>query len=290
RRLPRARISPKPRWRCASMSAAISRPPNPNVMARCSRESCRRWRPDLLVSVCRLGFAVDGGWFFSYACVGAGPMRRPAAVCGRSVPAHTPALRLGAVLVHQGVVSLGQLREALDAQRTSGLRLGEQLQTLGHATREVVLRALSAQNGISYLATIDSASVRTAPGGLTSDEVRALGIVPFRETEEELLIACAAPVPYSAIGALEALSDRKVQPFLVADDDFATLAREYGAASPGLRSNLVRDISEGASRIAALAAEAGDVNVTEAHVDPFTWVRIDVNGRVNTLLVPPYPH
>lgn len=257
-------------------------------MARCSRESCRRWRPDLLVNIARLGLIVDGDWFCSDACVEADAVRRLRDARGRSTPNHTPALRLGAVLLQQGVVTLGQLREALDAQRTSGLRLGQQLQTLGHATREVVLRALSAQNGIRYLASIDSTSVRTAPGGLTVDEVRALGVVPFRETDEELLIACAAPVPYSAIGALQALSDRKVQPFLVADDDFAVLAREYGAASPALRGNVVRDISEGASRIAALAAEAGDVTVTEAHVDPFTWVRIDANGSVNTLLVPPY--
>src|SRR5207244_4060030 len=108
-----------------------------------------------------------------------------------------PARRLGAVLLHQGVVTLRQLSEALDAQRTSGLRLGAQLQTLGHATRDVVLRALSAQNGISYLAAIDPASVRSAPGGLSADEVRALGIVPFRETDQEVFIACAAPVPHS---------------------------------------------------------------------------------------------
>jgi type II secretion system (T2SS) protein E len=257
-------------------------------MARCSRESCRRWRPDLLIHVARLGATVDGEWFCSNVCVEADAVRRLRDARHRSVPTHTPALRLGAVLLQQGVVTLGQLREALEAQRTSGLRLGEQLQTLGHATREVVLRALSAQNGIRYLATIDAASVRTAPGGLSTDEVRALGIVPFRETEEELLIACAAPVPYSAIGALEALTHRKVQPYLVADDDFATLAQEYGASAPGLRSNTVRDISDGASRIAQLAAEAGDVTVTETHVEPYTWVRIDANGRVNTLLVPPY--
>lgn len=257
-------------------------------MARCSRESCRRWRPDILISVAKLGSTVDGAWFCSHGCVEADAVRRLRQVRGRGLPTHTPALRLGAVLLQQGVVTLGQLREALEAQRTSGLRLGEQLQTLGHATREVVLRALSAQNGISYLATIDTASVRTAPGRLTPDEVRALGIVPFRETDDELLIACAAPVPYSAIGALQALSDRKVRPFLVADDDFATLAREYGAASQTRRGNVVRDISEGASRIAALAAEAGDVTVTETHVDPFTWVRIDANGRINTLLVRPY--
>ena len=156
-------------------------------------------------------------------------------------------------------------------------------------TREVVLRALSAQNGISYLATIDPASVRTAPGGLTTDEVRALGIVPFRENDEELLIACAAPVPYSAIGALQALSGRKVQPYLVADDDFAQArARNTERRRRPCGATRFETSPTGASRIAALAAEAGDVTVTEAHVDPFTWVRIDANGRVSTLLVPPY--
>src|SRR5262249_60993418 len=104
----------------------------------------------------------------------------------------------------------------------------------------------------------------------------------------EVSIACAAPVPYSAIGALQELSGRKVRPYLVADDDFARLAAEYGTAAPALHSNTVRDISDGASRIAAFAAEAGDVTVKEAHVDPFTWVRIDANGRSSTLLVPPY--
>jgi hypothetical protein len=44
---------------------------------------------------------------------------------------------------------------------------------------------------------------------LSADEARALGIVPFRETDEEVLIACAAPVPYSAIWALQELSGRR---------------------------------------------------------------------------------
>ena len=257
-------------------------------MARCSRESCRQWRPDLIVRWASLGLHVDGEWFCSNACVEADAIRRLLDARRRELAPRTPALRLGAVLLHQGVVTLGQLREALDAQRTSGLRLGAQLQSLGHVTREVVLRALSAQNGISYLATIDPAAVRTAPGGLSTDEIRALGIVPFRETEQEILIACAAPVPYSAIGALKVLTGRKVQPYLVADDDFGRLAAAYGASAAPSQTTTVRDISDGASRIAALAAEAGDVTMKEAHVDPFTWVRVDAHGQVSTLLVPPY--
>ena len=163
-----ARISLKPRWRCASMWDAISRLLNLNAMAHCSREFCRRWRPDLIIRVAKLGLTVDGEWFCSNGCVEADAVRRLRDARRRDFDSRAPALRLGAVLLHQGVVTLRQLSEALEAQRTSGLRLGEQLQTLGHVTREVVLRALSAQNGISYLATVDPASVRTAPGGLTT--------------------------------------------------------------------------------------------------------------------------
>ena len=97
-------------------------------------------------------------------------------------------------------------------------------------------------------------------------------------------------VATSAIAALQSLSGLRVEPYLVSDEDFDRLAVEYGCASElVLRASTARDISDGAHRIAALAAQARDVTITEAHVDPFTWVRINANGRISTLLVPPYP-
>lgn len=260
-------------------------------MAQCSREDCHRWRADVIVRWAKLGLHVDGAWFCSHACVEADAARRLRQVRPREVSPRAPALRLGAVLLHQGVVTPRQLSEALDAQRATGLRLGAQLQRLGLANREVVLRALSAQNGVRYLATIDPTSVRTAPGGLSSDEVRALNLVPFSETDEQLMVACAAPMPHSAIAALQELTGRLVEPYLVADEDFERLVAEYGsAAETERRTTTARDISDGAHRIAAMAAQARDVTIAEAHIDPFTWVRITANGHISTLLVPPYPH
>ena len=203
----------------------------------------------MIVRWTKLGLHVDGAWFCSNACVEADAARRLREVRPREIASRAPVLRLGAVLLHQGVVTPGQLGEALETQRTTGLRLGAQLQALGHLSRDLALRALSAQNGVSYLKTIDSAAVRTAPGGLSVDEVRALGIVPFRDAGDRLLVACAAPVPTTA-----------------------------------------RDIADRASRIAALAAAAGDGTVDAAHLDPFTWVRVAANGRISTLLVPPSSH
>ena len=56
--------------------------------------------------------------------------------------------------------------------------------------------ALAAQSGVGYLTGIDMESVRDAPGGLSPNAVRALGLVPVSEVEDgRIRVACAAPVP-----------------------------------------------------------------------------------------------
>ncbi len=204
-----------------------------------------------------------------------------------------PALRLGAVLLQQGVVTLAAAergaRRAAD-DRPATRRAAADARTRA-AARSCCAR-LSAQNGISYLATVDPASVRTAPGGLSADEVRALGIVPFRETDEELLVACAAPVPHSALGALQALIGPDGRAVSRGRRRLRACWRaEYGASATGLArdDDGPRHLARARRGSPRSRPRRGDVTVTEAHVDPFTWVRIAANGRISTLLVPPYP-
>ena len=146
-------------------------------MARCSRKACGRWRPDLLVRLFGLGARVDHAWHCSADCVrdeAIDRLQRLAA--GERMPAALP-VPLGAVLLQQKAVTPGQLKGALIEQRRSGLRLGDQLTQLGYSSSEAVLRALAAQSNVPYLVTIDPASVRNAPGQLSGDEVRALGLL-----------------------------------------------------------------------------------------------------------------
>lgn len=259
-------------------------------MARCSHSACGRWRPDLGVQLLRLGLRVDQAWFCSAGCVSASASARLRHAGGQPAPRGPSQVPLGTVLLQQRGITAAQLREALAGQIKSGLRLGDQLLQLGYASRDVVLRALSAQCGVPYLAAIDRATVRQAPGQLSADEVRALGLVPFREVGERLSVACRAPLPRTAIAALGRLTGRVIEPYLVTDEDFLRLQEEYAGAAPVTApATVVRDIAEGASRIAGAAAAARDVSVREAHVDPYTWVRIAADGRVSTLLVPPMP-
>ncbi|MEQ1871755.1 MAG: hypothetical protein ABL961_17195, partial [Vicinamibacterales bacterium] len=237
-----------------------------------------------------LGVRLDHAWFCSNRCVtaeAADRLRQIAASEPLATPAPTP---LGTVLLQQKGITQAQLKSALLEQRKSGLRLGDQLLQMAYTSPDAVLKALAAQGGVPYLATIDQSAVRTAPGGLSGDEVRALGLVPFRAADQVLMVACRAPLPQAALAALHALTGRIVEPYLVSDAAFERLLRQYGAGVPAsVPTTTVRDISEGASRIAAVAAEAGDVTLREARVDPFTWVRIAADGQISTLLVPPFP-
>jgi hypothetical protein len=188
-----------------------------------------------------------------------------------------------------GVLTPAQIKQVVAAQQTTGLRFGAQAVQLGLATRTNVLQALSAQQGVSYLAAIDTDRVRSAPGALTRDQVKALGVVPFHQNGNDLLVACAAPVPRAAIAALESLLRVTVEPFLVTDADLERLVAAYGGAVADLTTTAspVRDVDDGASRIAAMAARLRAVQMTTARIARFTWVRINADGQASTMLVPP---
>lgn len=259
-------------------------------MARCSHNGCRRWRPSTAIRALGLGLRVDSAWFCSDRCVAAVAEQRLRDIGARITETQVPPQRLGQILTQQRKITGSELVKALESQRASGRRLGRELLHLGLITREALLGALSAQTGTRYLTTIDTASVRTAPGQLSADEVRALGVVPFGDSNGRLLVAFAAPVPNAALDAMAVLIGRPIDPFLVDDDDLVRLQAAYGAqAVPTVATWMVKDAADGAERIAEAAAKAGAVDVKEARVDPYTWVRIEANGRVSTLLVPPSP-
>jgi hypothetical protein len=262
-------------------------------MARCARSGCLRWRPDAFIKYFRQGFHVDGAWFCSPPCVAADAIKRlQRPFPRRTIIAPVPPLRLGVLLLHQGAITSSQLSSALASQRSSGLRLGAELQQLGLTSDEAILRGLAAQSSVSYLTVVDPERVRSAPGGLSRDEVRALGVVPFGTAEPHhvLLVACPAPVPRAALAALQELTGWHPEPYLVSDADSDALMQAYGSRASVSRSPRqfvkARDVEEAAREIAAAAAAERSITLTEAHCAPFTWVRVAGPSAISTVLVP----
>jgi hypothetical protein len=143
---------------------------------------------------------------------------------------------------------------------------------------------------------VDPDCVRSAPGGLSRDAVRALGLVPFSDVSDDgrIKVACVAPLPRAALTALHRLTSWTTEPYLVSDENLERLLEAYGADVVGpaptrAGSGFVRasTLSEAAACIAAAATSARRTTMTEASLAPYTWVRVRSAGVTQDVLFAP---
>jgi hypothetical protein len=260
---------------------------------KCSREACTRSAFAVaLLGRRRKGVWFEDAWYCSTSCIEQEARERIEAA---SEPLIAPgrvqkASRLGALLLHQRSVTAATLDDALRLQRDSGLRLGAQLRAMGAVSRVDVLRALSAQSGIGYLATLDPATVAHGPGSLSRDAVRALGVVPVDADPERrrLKAACAAPLPRLALAVLRELTGATVDPLLVDDDLLAELIASYGAAVEGARVPVTRtrSVGEASQRIAEAVRDGRAQRMQQVRCEPWLWVRLEGEQAPEEIVVP----
>ena len=254
-------------------------------MPRCADATCVRWRPAFGVWG---GVRLNGTWFCSRSCAATAVRRgleSPPAI-GESAGA-LPPLRIGALLRHQGAITQAQLDAALASQRKSGLRLGAELQRLGVLSSEPLVRALAAQAGVSYLTSVDSARVRRAPGGLSADMVRALGLLPFEAQDRRLHVICTAPLPRPALRALARLTGWIAEPYLVDDAVWERALEHYAPAAGDSRSEVVHDVEEASAHVVAAAAAGRNAVIRYAGCGDFVWVRVEGGAKTQDVLIQP---
>jgi hypothetical protein len=260
---------------------------------RCAREVCARWTPDLrLFRRHARGVTFEEQWFCSVDCVEAEARERLERATVPSVgPARDrKASRLGALLLHSRSITPAALAAALDEQKTSGLRLGAQLCLMGATTRREVLRALATQFRVGFLPVVDPACVRNAPGGLSGDAIRALGVVPLEadEPRRQLKVACAAPLPRLALAVLRELTGCAIEPLLVDDEQLLALTRAYGTAQHAGAVQVTRTASLGdaAHHIAEAIRSGRARRVQPVRCEPWVWVRLEGDQAPEEIVLP----
>lgn len=268
-------------------------------MPRCADDRCGRWRPNLAAlervagaSVRSIGaLQFNSLWYCSRSCVEqavrAGLTEDKSH--GRRVTG-LPPLKLGVLLRHAGAVTQPELDSALEATTRTGLKIGEQLERLGYATADEVLRALATQAGVKYLTTFDVARVERSPVPLPVVTVRALGLVPFEADEvlKKLSVVCAAPVPRAAMRALVRLTGWAPEIYLVTDSVFQAALDAYRPAHETQRSHealTMTSVSDAAAHIANMAAQARAVTMQHAECNTYRWVRVNAAQHISDLLV-----
>jgi hypothetical protein len=260
---------------------------------RCAREACARWTPDIaFLGRRRRGVWFEEAWYCSMTCIEDEARERIEAA---SEPLIAPgriqkASRLGALLLHQRSLTQSTLDEGLRLQRETGLRLGAQLRAMGAVAKVDVLRALSSQSGIGYLAALDPATVNHGPGALSRDAVRALGVVPVDADPERrrLKVACAAPLPRLALAVLRELSGAAVDPLLVDDDLLAELLDAYGSNTDGqdVPVTRTRSVGEASQRIAQAVRDGRAQRMQQVRCEPWLWVRLEGERAPEEIVVP----
>jgi hypothetical protein len=251
-------------------------------MRTCSANGCGRRQLPFLPSRA-VGVTVDGDWYCSSACVEGIARERLLALeppTGVRVPDDGLRMRVGGWLRHIGAITDDQLAQALDAQRTSGLRMGAQVIALNFVSAERVLKALSLQAGVPYLTRIDLARVGRAPGNLSRHAVRALSVVPFAEPSRGFVkVACLAPLPRLALSAFRRITGFVPEPHLIGDHLWAGLVDAYGsdvneASVPSFVQT--HTLADAAATIARTATTGRAARLTGLRCDDYTWMRVMV--------------
>ena len=110
-----------------------------------------------------------------------------------------PSSRLGELLVKENVITPIQLKNALDAQRGSGARLGHELARLGYIEENELTSFLSKQYGVPSV-NLESIEIPTEVLKLvTRDVVTRHQVIPINKTGNTLMVAMADPSNVYAI-------------------------------------------------------------------------------------------
>jgi MSHA biogenesis protein MshE len=180
-----------------------------------------------------------------------------------STPLVTPQrpqkLRLGDVLVQQGLITQEQLLQALEVQKGTGKRLGRLLIESGFVTEEAVAHGLARQLRVPVV------NLKSFP--LKSETVRLLPESPARrhralvldDKGEHLLVGFVDPLDLAAYDDITRLLKRTVRVAVVPESQLApALDRHYRRTEEisGLAKALEKDVGD-AYDFGALEASAG---------------------------------
>jgi type IV pilus assembly protein PilB len=149
---------------------------------------------------------------------------------------------LGALLVRSGALSAEALDEALEAQPSSGLRLGELLVERKLVTRAAVARALAEQHSLEFVDLGATPISSDAAGLLSSSLARRYGAVPVRFLDDgALLVAVSDPTNVVHSDDLRLALGVPIQVAVAAGDAVAAAITKADAQEIELDDDLLDD-------------------------------------------------
>jgi len=218
------------------------------------------------------------------------------------------------MLIEAGLLTEAQLQQALSQQKKAKLKLGQYLVREGTLSETQIVDLLSRQLKLRkyrpdlYPLDMDLAQV------IPQDMARKHSVVPLRSTELLLTVATADPMELRALDAIEAYTNKEVEPVICTEQEIGQLLDGLYGTTTGLDmvlENLEADAAEGdsdsgdleVSSLQGMAEEAPVVRLvnsilsqavregaSDIHMSPEkdrVQVRFRVDGRLREVPAPP---
>src|SRR3954468_13785618 len=165
-------------------------------------------------------------------------------------------IRIGEVLVEEGVLTEQQLTRALAEQKATGRMLGELLVEQGIIEPQVLVQTLARRLGFAAChlrhGLIDPALLKL----IGEDEANRLKAIPLFKVRDTLTVAMAEPQSLPAIDRLRQLTNLKIRPVLALETNISEFVKKYAGGNVDVDAFLAS--LSGDSDVKVVEREAAD--------------------------------
>jgi type IV pilus assembly protein PilB len=177
-------------------------------------------------------------------------------------------LRLGELLVKEGLINANQLEKAISTQRQEGGRLGEVLIKLGMVKEDQMVALLGKQMHIPYFALgtgmLKPASDQELNQLIPQDFALKNSVIPLSRTLRSMTVAVSDPLDLMLIDNLRKLTDCQINLVIATKSDINRAIEEFYG-----KSTLLKDAVDASYdiNVAAISAEDLEYADTELSLD-----------------------
>ncbi|MEK6544421.1 MAG: ATPase, T2SS/T4P/T4SS family [Elusimicrobiota bacterium] len=172
-------------------------------------------------------------------------------------------LKIGDVLVEQGIITKEQLLRALEIQKQTGGVLGEILVKNGFVTELQLTKSLSRQFGLPFASKVNGLLILSDPlilkDLISQDFSREHGLVPLFLRDETLGIAVADPMDVITMDNLRILTGKNLMVYIAMKSEIQGLIEELYTGQAGKMEEMAKQASQ--------AAQGDVVEVTDEKAD-----------------------
>jgi len=146
-----------------------------------------------------------------------------------STPTPPGKVRLGDVLVDEGLLSKEQLKQALERQRETRQRLGEMLVEDGILSGAALVRTLGARLGVPGCQLRHGLMDPALLSLIGEEEAERLCAIPMFKVRDTLTVAMAEPQSLPDVDRLRQLTGCRIRPVLALEPNILEFVRKYAS-------------------------------------------------------------